>query len=146
LLHDLARDSNNWVRAGVAFRDDLPEPILLQLAEEEDADILTGIGQNPLSPLSIIKRIAEHSDKDIRRAVILNNQAPLVVLKMLLEDPYPLNRAILARHPALTEAEHMTLICDPEPQVRFTATQMLVRKSIEKMSAENSNMKANSAE
>lgn len=146
LLHELARDPNSWVRAGVAFRQDLPEPILLELAEEEDADILSGIGQNPTTPLSILKRIAEHSDKDIRRAVILNNQAPLVVLKMLLDDPYPLNRAILARHPVLTEAEHTRLVDDPEPQVRFIATQMLVRKSLEMTSAETSNMKANRAE
>lgn len=131
LLHDLARDSNSWVRAGVAFRDDLPESILLELAKEKDADILSGIGQNPMTPLSILKRIAEHSDKDIRRAVILNNQAPLVALKMLLDDPYPLNRAILARHPALTEAEHNRLIDDPEPQVRFIAARMLVQKSLE---------------
>jgi hypothetical protein len=93
-----------------------------------------------------VKRIAEHSDKDIRRAVILNNQAPLVVLKMLLDDPYPLNRVILARHPALTEAEHNRLIDDPEPQVRFTATQMLVRISFETISAESSNMKSKRAE
>ena len=146
LLHELARDPNSWVRAGAAYRDDLSESILLTLAKEEDADILSGIGQNPMTPLCIVKKIAEHSDKDIRRSVVLNNQAPLVVLKMLLDDPYPLNRAILAKHPALTEAEHLRLIDDPEPQVRFTATQMLVRKSLEKMSAETSDTKAKRAE
>jgi hypothetical protein len=80
-----------------------------------------------MTPLSVLKRIAQHSDKDIRRAVILNDQAPLGVLQMLLDDPYPLNRAMLVRHPALTEAEHKRMIDDPEPKVRFSATQTLVR-------------------
>jgi hypothetical protein len=146
LLHELARDPDSWVRAGAAFRHDLPEPILQKLAEEENADILTGIGQNPMTPLKILKRIAKHGDKDIRRAVVMNDQTPLVVLKILLDDPYPLNRAILAKHPALTEAEHLRLIDDPEPQVRFVATQMLMRKSFAMMSAETSNMKAKRAE
>jgi hypothetical protein len=126
-LTELARDPDSWVRAGVAFRPDLPEPIILELAEEEDADILSGIGQNPKTPLGIMKRIAQHGDKDVRRAAILNGQAPLVVLKMLLDDPYPLNRAMLARHPALTEAEHERMIDDPEPKVRFCAVQALIR-------------------
>jgi hypothetical protein len=84
-----------------------------------------------------MKRIAQSSDKDVRRAVILNSQAPLAVLKMLLDDPYPLNRAILARHPVLTEVEHQRMIGDPEPKVRFSAAQALIRitsstKSIER--------------
>ncbi|MEZ5446609.1 MAG: hypothetical protein R3F45_12640, partial [Gammaproteobacteria bacterium] len=46
----------------------------------------------------------------------------------LREDPYPLNRVMLAEHPALTEEDLEGLIEDPEPHVRFAALRALIRR------------------
>jgi HEAT repeat protein len=75
-------------------------------------------------------RIAAHENPDVRRSVILNKQAPLAVLKPLLDDPYPINRAMLAGHPALTVEVRRYLLDDPEPQVRFIAAQALAKKDL----------------
>jgi hypothetical protein len=73
-------------------------------------------------------RIASHENSDVRRSVILNEQAPFDVLKPLLDDPYPINRATLAGHAALSADARLSLLNDPEPQVRFIAGQALARR------------------
>ncbi len=68
-------------------------------------------------------------DKDVRRAVAFNRAAPAAMLAFLAEDPYPLNRVILAGHPNLGLAHVERLLDDPEPQVRFAAAAHLARLS-----------------
>lgn len=125
LCTQLADDSEPWVRAGIAIRPDLDPGIIEQLSTDDSVDVLAGLGRNPLAPASLLSKIAGHSDRDVRRSVILNKQAPLSVLQLLLEDPYPLNRALLCWHAAMSSVELWQLIEDPEPQVRFSAVQAL---------------------
>jgi len=72
--------------------------------------------------------IASHENSDVRRSVILNEQTPLTILEPLLDDPYPINRAMLAGHPALSADTRRYLLDDPEPQVRFIGAQALARE------------------
>ena len=128
-LHRLARDPEPWVRGGVALREGLAEKLIRQLARgERNADILSALGQNPSTPVGILLDIVRNADKDVRRSVCFNAGAPAEVLHQLLEDPYPLNRADLTRHPVLKENTLETMLADPEPQVRFGAAQALVRR------------------
>ena len=80
--------------------------------------------------MGLLTQIARHGNRDVRRAVILNRHAPLAVLLTLLEDPYALNRTLLCRHPALGDEQLWQLIDDPEPQVRFTAVQVLASRNV----------------
>ncbi len=127
-LDQLARDPKPWVRAAVALRKDLPETLIRQLAREHDADILSALGQNPSTPVDILLDIVRNADKDVRRSVCFNDDAPAKVVQQLLEDPYPINRAILTRHPALEENDLENQLTDPEPQVRFGAARALVQR------------------
>jgi hypothetical protein len=63
----------------------------------------------------------------VRRAVAFNRAAPPTEVALLAEDPYPLNRVIIAGHPALGLAQVERLLDDPEPQVRFAAAARLAR-------------------
>lgn len=125
LCCQLATDPESWVRAGIAIRSDLDQAIIEQLSSDDSVDVLAGLGRNLATPHYLLARIATHSDRDVRRAVILNPQATLDILKALLEDPYPLNRAELCRHPALGDEELSELTSDPEAPVRFSAVQVL---------------------
>ncbi len=125
LCKQLASDVDSWVRAGIAIRHDLDSDIIEQLSIDESVDVLAGLGRNPLTSPELLAKIALHRDRDVRRSVILNKQTPLPVLQLLLEDSYPLNRALLCRHTAMSSFEHWQLIDDPEPQVRFSAVQAL---------------------
>ena len=71
----------------------------------------------------------QSADADVRRSVILNAQAPRDALDALLEDPYPINRAFLARHRNLTETDLVAMLGDPEPQVRFSAASALIDRA-----------------
>ncbi len=128
LLRQLARDSHSWVRAGIAYRTDLDLNIITQLSSDDSVDVLAGLGRNEISPSPLLASIARHNNRDVRRAVILNHQAPLTQLQALLEDPYALNRALLCRHPALDKHSLWLLLEDPEPQVRFSAMQVLAER------------------
>lgn len=125
LIVELASDAESWVRAAVAIRSDLDEEIILQLHDDESVDVLAGLGRNPVSPQALLARIAVHPDRDVRRSVALNPQASSEVLECLLEDPYPINRATLCRHPALGDDALWQLTDDAEAQVRFSAVQQL---------------------
>jgi len=128
LCRQLAADPDFWVRAGIAIRADLDQGTIQQLSADDSVDVLAGLGRNPNSPGKLLAQIARHRDRDVRRAVILNMQAPLEVLKEFLHDPYALNRALLCRHPALTEQELWELTTDPEAQVRFSAVHVLASR------------------
>jgi hypothetical protein len=127
LIAILARDAAPWVRAAIAFRDDVPPELIAALADDSDPDVLSGLGRNPASPLELLARIAASDDPDIRRSVILNRGAPGALLEILLDDPYPLNRALLAIHPGLSEDAAWSLVGDPEPQVRYRAMARAVK-------------------
>jgi hypothetical protein len=128
LCRQLATDPEYWVRAGIAIRADLDQSTIQQLSADDSVDVLAGLGRNLKTPEKLLKQIAGHGNRDVRRAVILNLQAPLEVLKEFLQDPYALNRALLCRHPALTEQELWELTTDPESQVRFGAVQVLASR------------------
>jgi hypothetical protein len=128
LCRQLATDSDFWVRAGIAIRADLDQGTIQQLSADDSVDVLAGLGRNPKTPEKLLRQIAGHGNRDVRRAVIFNLQAPLEVLKKFLQDPYALNRALLCRHPALTEQELWELTTDPESQVRFSAVQVLAAR------------------
>jgi hypothetical protein len=128
LCRQLAADPDFWVRAGIAIRPELDQITIQQLSADQSVDVLAGLGRNPKTPQKLLAQIAGHRDRDVRRAVILNQQAPLVVLKELLQDPYALNRALLCRHPVLSEHELWELIADPDAQVRFSAVQVLASR------------------
>jgi hypothetical protein len=128
LCRQLAVDPNFWVRAGIAIRPELDQGTIQQLSADDSVDVLAGLGRNPKAPEKLLAQIARHRDRDVRRAVILNMQAPLEVLKEFLQDPYALNRAMLCRHPALTEQELWELTTDPEAQVRFSAVHVLASR------------------
>ena len=132
LPEDLRRlftvDPEAWVRAGIAIRLDLEQASIEQLAGDDSFDVLAGLGRNPLTRPGLLMKIARHEDRDVRRAVILNSQAPLSVLQTLLEDPYPLNRVQLCRHAEMGCSQLLHLLDDPEPQVRFSAVQVLASR------------------
>ncbi|GFO81062.1 MAG: hypothetical protein A49_06890 [Methyloceanibacter sp.] len=65
----------------------------------------------------------------MRRSVVLNRAAPREALRLLAEDPYPLNRAMLARHGNLSVSDLEPMLGDPEPQVRFTAASALIKRA-----------------
>ena len=127
LQGELARDPAAWVRAAIAFRDDMPPDLIAVLAGDDDPDVLSGLGRNPVAPAELLVRIAGSSDPDLRRSVILNRAAPASVLETLLDDPYPLNRVLLAIHPRLREDAAWSLVADPEPQVRYRAMARAVK-------------------
>jgi hypothetical protein len=89
--------------------------------------VLSGLGRNPGSPPELLARIASSADEDVRRSVILNRAAPADVLEALLDDPYPLNRALLVIHANLPEAAAWRLIDDSEPEVRYRAMARAVK-------------------
>jgi len=128
LCRQLATDPEYWVRAGIAIRTDLNQGTIQQLSSDDSVDVLAGLGRNLKTPEKLLRQIAGHRNRDVRRAVILNLRTPLEVLKEFLQDPYALNRALLCRHPALTEQELWALTTDPESQVRFNAVQMLASR------------------
>lgn len=130
LCRQLAADAEFWVRAGIAIRPDLDRRVIAQLATDDSIDVLAGLGRNPMTSHELLAHIAAHDDRDVRRAVILNQQAPPEVLTQLQRDPYPLNRAMLCRHPALGDAELWELTADPEAQVRFSAVQHLASRCV----------------
>jgi hypothetical protein len=130
LCRQLATDPNFWVRAGIAIRADLDQSTIEQMSDDYSVDVLAGLGRNLKTPKKLLAQIAGHRDRGVRRAVILNQQAPLEVLKEFLQDPYPLNRALLCQHPALTEQELWELTTDPEAQVRFRAVQVLASRCL----------------
>jgi hypothetical protein len=130
LCRQLAVDEEFWVRAGIAIRSDLDRRIIARLATDDSIDVLAGLGHNPKTPHKLLAQIAAHRNRDVRRAVILNQQAPPQVLTELQQDPYPLNRAMLCRHPALGEDELWDLTGDPEAQVRFNAVQVLASRCV----------------
>ena len=129
LLLRLARDPHPWVRAGVALRADVVEPLLIELARDKDIEVLSALGKNPNAPIEILDRVILHKDRDVRRAVILNENAPRRILCGLLEDPYPLNRVMLAGHGNLRDEDLLGLMHDPEPTVRFAAAHALAVRS-----------------
>ncbi len=128
LLQQLARDSHPWVRAGIALRDDIDEPLILELSRDDDIDVLSALGKHPRTPQKILERITRHVDRDVRRSVVLNTSAPPGVLHGLLEDPYPLNRVLLAGHRNLADADLYGLLHDPEPTVRFAGARALAAR------------------
>ncbi len=128
LRRQLAVDPADWVRAGIAYRDDLDDHIINQLSRDNSIDVLSGLARNPGTPENLLFRFANHQDRDLRRAVILNTNTPLTVLKVLQQDPYPINRAQLCRHFALTNAILWQFLNDPDPQVRFTTVQVLAAR------------------
>ena len=130
LCRQLAADEEFWVRAGIAIRSDLDRRIIARLATDDSIDVLAGLGRNPKTPHKLLAQIAAHRNRDVRRAVILNQQAPPKVLTELQQDPYPPNRAMLCRHPALGEDELLDLTGDPEAQVRFNAVQVLASRCV----------------
>jgi len=128
LLKRLARDPQPWVRAGVAMRHDIGKPLIIALSRNDDIDVLSALGKNPGTPQKILERISRHGDRDVRRAVILNGGAPRPVLCGLLQDPYPLNRVLLAGHRGLDNADLQGFLHDPEPTVRFAGAQALAAR------------------
>jgi len=123
-----AADPEAWVRAGIAIRPDIERASIEQLSRDDSIDVLAGLGRNPLTPPGILMKIAGHEDRDVRRAVILNPEAPLSVLETLIEDSYPLNRVLLCRHSEMDCSQLLHLLDDPEPQVRFSAVQILASR------------------
>ena len=123
----LATDAAPWVRAGVALRGDAPESAINSLLRDEDHDVLSALGRNPRTPPAQLAAIASHPDKDVRRSVVFNPSAGFVALGHLVEDPYPLNRALVAGHPGLPGVLAAGLLGDPDPQVRFSAAARLAR-------------------
>ncbi len=112
-----------------SLRADVPEDILLTLGQEDDPDVLSAVGRNVRTPESLLVRIAQNHDADVRRSVVLNRAAPREALRLLVEDPYPLNRAMLARHGNLFVSDLEPMLGDPEPQVRFTAASALIKRA-----------------
>ena len=121
LLGVLAGDDSAWVRAGVALRTDISKDILSKLTGDQDIDVQSAIGRNPVTPVKILKRFAENSNRDVRRSVILNKKVTANVLELFLEDPYPLNRIILASRPQCSRQANWQLANDPVQEVRFSA-------------------------
>ena len=128
LLLQLAHDPHPWVRAGVALRADISERLIFELSRGGDIDVLSALGQNPSTPKKILGSIARHENRDVRRAVILNEGAPRSVLNRLLEDSYPINRLLLARHQNLSNDDLERLMFDPEPTVRFAGAKALAAR------------------
>lgn len=121
LLRKLADDNSAWVKAGVALRPDISREILLRLIDDQDIDVQSAIGSNPNTPVKILKRIAKSSDHDVRRSVILNKKVTAKVLELFIEDPYPLNRVILASRLKFNRQANWQLANDPDQEVRFSA-------------------------
>jgi hypothetical protein len=115
----LARDEDAWVRAAVASRQDLSRDALQALESDSSIDVLSSVARNSATRPVALLCLSEHADAGVRRAVILNDNAPSSVLRALLDDDYPLNRALLAGHPNLPLEDAWILAEDPEPQVRF---------------------------
>lgn len=128
LLARLARDPHPWVRAGVALRDDIAELLIIELSRDNNIDVLSALGRNPSTPPKILEHIAHHENHDIRRAVILNRNTPHYVLCGLVEDPYPLNRVLLADHLNVGNADLHVMLRDPEPAVRFAGARELAAR------------------
>jgi hypothetical protein len=128
LLRRLAGDPHPWVRAGVALRHDIDEGLILSLSRDRDIDVLSALGKNPATTPEILERITRHDNRDVRRSVILNASAPRKVLCGLLDDPYPLNRVLLAGHRNLGIGELHGLLHDPEPTVRFACANALASR------------------
>jgi hypothetical protein len=121
LLSKLADDDSAWVRAGVALRSDISKETLLRLIDDQDIDVLSAIGRNPNTPVKVLKRIAKNSDHDVRRSVVLNEKVTAKVLELFIEDPYPLNRVILASRLKFNRQGVWQLANDPDDEVRFSA-------------------------
>ena len=130
ILSELADDSSSWVRAGVALRSDITKETLLRLIDDQDIDVQSAIGRNPMTPVRILKRIAKNSDRDVRRSVILNEKVTAKVLELFIEDPYPLNRVILASRPRCSRQTLWLLANDPDQEVRFSAIRTFAMRMV----------------
>ncbi|MGQ3674981.1 hypothetical protein ACT6QH_05740 [Xanthobacter sp. TB0139] len=129
LLFALAGDEHPWVRAGVSFRTDLDSGVIALFEQEDDIDVLSGLGRNRLTPHAWLERIAASSNADLRRSVIQNPFAPPALLRQLAEDPYAFNRACLVKNPALPTDVLLEFLADPEPQLRFMSAARLVAEN-----------------
>ncbi len=130
LRSHLAADPAAWVRAGIAFRDDIDIATIRQLSLDDSIDVLSGLARHSNTSVDLLFRFANHHDRDLRRAVILNPKAPFAVLQLLQQDPYPINRVQLCRHPILPDEFLWRFLDDPEPQVRFTTIQVMAERCI----------------
>lgn len=128
LLLRAAVDPHPWVRAGVTFRPDIDGEIISLFANEDNIDVLSGLGRNGTTPPAWLEKIAASENADLRRSVILNPRAPRDLLRRLAEDPYVFNRVSLLKNPALPAGTVLELLSDPEPQVRFMAAARLARE------------------
>ena len=128
LLGKLADDDSAWVRAGIALRSDISKEVLLKLANDQNIDIQSAIGINPITPVKILKRLAKNSDRDVRRSVILNENVTGKVLELFVEEPYPLNRIILASRKKCNRQTRWRLANDPDNEVRFSAIRFFAKQ------------------
>ena len=136
LLNVLADDDSAWVRAGVVLRTDISKEVLLKLIDDQDIDVQSAIGKNPITPVKILKRIANNSNRDVRRSVILNKKVTAKVLELFIEDPYPLNRVILASRPQCSRQVNWQLANDPDREVRFSAIRTFAMQLVKDINVE----------
>lgn len=136
LLSVLADDYSAWVRAGVALRPDISKEILLKLIDDQNIDVQSAIGKNPVTPVKILKRFAKNSNRDVRRSVILNKKVTAKVLRLFIEDPYPLNRIILASRPQCGRQANWQLANDPDQEVRFSAIRTFAMQLVKDINVE----------
>ncbi len=136
LLSVLTEDDSAWVRAGVAMRTDISQEILLKLIDDEHIDVQSALGRNPATPTKILKEITKNANRDVRRSVIQNKSATAKVLELLVEDPYPLNRVILASRTQCGRQIIWQLANDPDKEVRFSAIRTFAMQMVKDINKE----------
>ena len=85
VLHLLARDKVNLVRALVATNPATP-PALLEKFFNDEKSVRDGLSGNPSTPARLLKILADDSDKMVRMRLAENSAASNELLNKLTED------------------------------------------------------------
>ena len=98
-----------------------PVRLLLDLVQDVEIDVLSGVAANAHTPQPILQKLAASADDNVRRGVILNRTAKRMTLLPLLHDPYYLHRLLLITNQQLKDKDKWPLCEDPDANVKFTA-------------------------
>jgi hypothetical protein len=66
ILEQLAKNTDEGVRWGVANNPNTPIPVLEQLAKDENRYVRTGVANNPNTPIPVFEQMAKNTDEIVR--------------------------------------------------------------------------------
>lgn len=118
-LRELATNSSDRARQGVAWNRKCPAEILEKLSTDKKKIVRMMVASNPGTPQNILRRLSKDSDNRVRRSVSTNNNTAIEILESLANEDDTHIRSGVAANKSAPDRILVQLAGDSDVSVRF---------------------------